>query len=85
MVVKPLLFKEANPRGQADLIDIQTNADGEFKYILNDQDHLTKFCMLKPSQSKRADEVAYNLLDIFCTIVVLSVLQSDNGMNFFFK
>ena len=34
LVVKPMVFSEMNSRGQADLIDMQTQADGEYKWIL---------------------------------------------------
>ena len=35
------------------------------KIILNYQDHLTKFIVLRPLVSKRAEEVAYHIRDIF--------------------
>ncbi|XP_035219509.1 KRAB-A domain-containing protein 2-like [Stegodyphus dumicola] len=81
LVSKPLIFKEFNSRCQVDLIDMQSNPDGEFKFILNYQDHLTKFILLRALKSKRA-EVAYQLLDVFTTISAPSVLQSDNGTEF---
>lgn len=62
-----------------DLVDLQANADGEYKFIMDYQDHLTKFTVLKPLQSKTAQEVAYNLLDVFCLIGPPVSLQSDNG------
>lgn len=71
-----------NSRGQVDLIDMQTEPDERYKFILNYQDHLTKFVFLKPLKSKRATEVAYNLLDIFCIIGAPYILQSDNGREF---
>jgi len=46
------------------------------------QDHLTKFCILKPFKSKRAEEVAYYLIDICTVFGAPSVLQSDNGREF---
>ena len=79
LVVKPLLFKEVNARGQVDLIDMQTSSDNEYKFIFNYQDHLTKLISLRPLKSKRAEEVAYCLLDVFCNYGTPSVLQSDNG------
>ena len=84
LVVKPLLYKEANKRAQIDLIDLQTCADGDFKFILNYQDHLPKFCALKALRTKRAAEVAYNLLDIFSYLGPPATLQSDNGKIFLF-
>ncbi|XP_041377319.1 KRAB-A domain-containing protein 2-like [Gigantopelta aegis] len=46
------------------------------------QDHLTKFCILRPLTSKRAAEVAFQLLDIFLLLGAPSVLQSDSGSEF---
>lgn len=82
LVSKPMIFKELNSRCQADLIGMQSNPDGDYKFILNYQDHLTKFILLRPLKSKRAEEVAYQLLDIFTIIGAPSVLQSDNGKEF---
>lgn len=82
LVVRPILSNNMNSRGQVDLIDMQTEPDKDYKFILNYQDHLTKFVFLKPLKSKRAAEVAYNLLDIFCIIGAPNILQSDNGREF---
>ena len=41
---------------------------GEHKWIMVYQDHLTKFCILRPLTSKRASEVAYQLLDIYLLV-----------------
>uniref|UniRef100_A0A8C4RLZ2 Integrase catalytic domain-containing protein n=1 Tax=Erpetoichthys calabaricus TaxID=27687 RepID=A0A8C4RLZ2_ERPCA len=65
IVVKPIISSHFNSRCQVDLIDYQSQTDVKFKFLLVYQDHLTKFVVLKPLTSKRADEVAYNLLDIF--------------------
>ena len=45
------------------------------------QDHLKKFVQL-PVTSKRALEIAFQLLDIFSIFEVPSILQSDNGREF---
>lgn len=82
LVVRPILSNILNSRGQVDLVDIQTEPDKDYKFILNYQDHLTKFVFLKPLKSKRAEEVAYNLLDIFCIVGAPFILQSDNGREF---
>uniref|UniRef100_A0A8C4XBG1 Integrase catalytic domain-containing protein n=1 Tax=Erpetoichthys calabaricus TaxID=27687 RepID=A0A8C4XBG1_ERPCA len=65
IVVKPIISSHFNGRCQVDLINYQSQPDGKFKFLLVYQDHLTKFVVLKPLTSKRDDEVAYNLLDIF--------------------
>ena len=49
---------------------------------MNYQDHLTKFCVLRPLTSKRAAEVAYQLQDIFLLLGAPAILQSDNGSQF---
>ncbi|KAK7605083.1 hypothetical protein V9T40_006941 [Parthenolecanium corni] len=82
IVVKPMIFKNFNTRSQLDLIDMQSQTDGEYKYIFVYQDHLTKFVTLRPLTSKRANEVAENLLDVFLTFGAPCVLQTDNGREF---
>jgi hypothetical protein len=46
------------------------------------QDHLTKFCNIKPLTSKKASEVAFNLIDVFTIFGAPHILQSDNGREF---
>ena len=46
------------------------------------QDHLTKFCVLRPIKSKCPTEVAAQLMDIFLLLGALAILQSDNGTEF---
>ena len=47
-----------------------------------DQDHLTKFIVIRPLTSKRVAEVAYQLIDIFLLFGAPHILQSDNGSKF---
>jgi transposase InsO family protein len=61
---------------------MQSNSDHDMKFILVYQDHLTKFILLRSLHSKRADEVAYHLLDIFTTFGAPNILHSDNGREF---
>ncbi|XP_022914010.2 KRAB-A domain-containing protein 2-like [Onthophagus taurus] len=82
ITVKPIISSEFNSRCQVDLIDFQSQPDGENKFILVYQDHLTKFVVLRPLKSKRAEEVAYTLLDIFTLLGAPAILQSDNGREF---
>ena len=67
---------------QVDLIDMQSMCQGQHKWIMVYPDHLTKFCVLRPLTSKRASEVAYQLLDIYLLLGAPSILQSDNGSEF---
>lgn len=57
LVIKPIISKDFNERGQVDLVDFQSVPDGKFKWILNYQDHSTKFLSLRPLESKRTSEV----------------------------
>jgi hypothetical protein len=80
-VVNPILHKEINSRYQVGLIDMQSNPDRDMKFILVYKDHLTKF-ILRSLHSKRADEVAYYLLEI-CTIFgAPNIPHSDKGKEF---
>lgn len=69
-------------RCQIDLINYQTLPDKDYKYILTYVNHFTKFCILSPLTSKRAEEVANALLPIFLTFGAPVILQSDNGREF---
>ncbi|KAK7095753.1 hypothetical protein V1264_005119 [Littorina saxatilis] len=71
--------QEFASRGQVDLVDMQSMPSNGYKWIMVYQDHLTKFCVLRPIRSKRAVEVAAQLLDIFLVIGAPAILQSDNG------
>ncbi|XP_060874754.1 KRAB-A domain-containing protein 2-like [Metopolophium dirhodum] len=82
LVVKPIISNELNSRCQFDLVDMQEQPDGNYKFILVYQEHLTKFVLLRPLMHKRAEEVAYVLLDIFTTFGAPTILQSDNVQEF---
>jgi IS30 family transposase len=65
-----------------DLVDMQSDPDAGNKFIMVYQDHLTKFVFLRPLKTKTAEEVTYNLVDIFSIIGAPMILQSDNGREF---
>jgi hypothetical protein len=71
-----------NSRSQVDLIDMQSQADEGYKFIMVYQDHLTKFVLLRPLQSKRAEEIAFRLTDILLTCGAPCILHSNNGREF---
>jgi 5-hydroxyisourate hydrolase-like protein (transthyretin family) len=75
LVVRPITSTDFNCRCQVDLVDCQSCPDGEYKWIMHYQDHLTKFNILHPLTSKRAAEVAYHLTDIFLLIGAPHILQ----------
>ena len=60
-----MIFSEMNSRAQVDLIDMQSQPQGDLKWILVYKDHLTKLLQLCPVKSKRAREIACPLLNIF--------------------
>ena len=82
VVVRPILSKDFGSRSQVDLIDMQSSAHSQYRWIMVYQCHLTKFCILRPLHSKRAAEVAFQLLDIFLLFGAPCILQSDNGSEF---
>ena len=82
IVVKPIVSDAMNSRAQVDLIDMQSQADGPYNWILNYQDHLTKFVILRALTKKTALQVAAELVDIFCLFGAPLILQSDNGREF---
>lgn len=82
VIVKPITSDGFNMRGQVDLIDFQSCPDGEYKWLMNYQDHATKFLHLRPLTSKHAVNVADELSKIFFTWGAPYILQSDNGREF---
>ncbi len=86
LVVRPLRSELYNSRVQIDLIDMQSlpcKYNGRtYKFILNCQDHLTKFIHLRPLEQKTAFCVANELYLIFCEFGPPVILQSDNGTEF---
>ena len=46
IVVTPIVSKTLNVGCHIDLNDMQVQHDGDFKFILNYQDDLTKYCIL---------------------------------------
>ncbi|XP_046981447.1 KRAB-A domain-containing protein 2-like [Schistocerca americana] len=80
-VSKPILHSEMNSCCQVDLIDMHTQEDRGFKYIVVNQDHLTKCVLLHALQDKRAEEVAQHLENIFLTFGA-RILHSDSSREF---
>ena len=61
---------------------MQTNKDGNYRFILHYIEYLTKFHVIRPLQRKTATEVANQLLLIFLDFSAPHILQSDNGREF---
>ena len=81
-MTNPILSSTFGSRGQVDLIDMRTIPDDHYKWILNYQDHFTKWVVLKPLGKKCAEEVANTLVATFYTLGAPNILQSDNGKEF---
>lgn len=81
LTVKPLI-SNFRRRGQVDLMDLQTFPDKDYKWLMQYQDHLTRFCFLRPLKSKRIKEVAIELLKIFLEVGCPNILQSQNGREY---
>ena len=77
VVVRPLLTINYRSRGQLDLIDMQSMPNGQYKWILVYQDHVTKYC-IRPITSKRAAEVAFQLMGIFLLFGAPQILLVDD-------
>ena len=82
LITKPIVSDNLNARGQVDLIDLRTNSVNGYNWLLNYQDHHTKFTHLRPLKSKHAAFVAFELFKIFSTFGAPRILQSDNGKEF---
>ncbi|GFU68908.1 SCAN domain-containing protein 3 [Trichonephila clavipes] len=81
-IVCPIVSRDFNRCGRVDLVDLQSIPDRNYKWLLHYQDHTTKFSFLRPLTSKRATEVALELLKIFLEVGCPRILQSDNGREF---
>lgn len=75
LVVKPIISNSMNSRAQVDLVDMQSDPDGEYRFIFVYQDHLTKFVQVKPLKTKSMHEVARKLYKVFSTLDAPHVLQ----------
>ena len=68
---------------QIDLIDMQSRADGDFRFICHVVDHFPKFNIIYPQKRKTAEETAKNLaFRVFSYFGLPQILHSDNGSEF---
>ena len=81
LVVKPLILNAVNSRCQVDLIDMHSQPDGDFRYNMNYQDHLTKFAVLRAPRTKRGEELAEHLTNILY-VRLAPHPPADNGREF---
>lgn len=59
--VKPILSECMNSRSQVHLIHMNSEPHEGYRFIMNYQDHLTKFTIPRSLIPKPADEIAYQL------------------------
>ena len=83
-IITPIISSNFGERGQVDLIDMSSFKTTQHRYILNYQDHFTKFCVIRPLINKYVSSVVKELIDIFSIIGCPRILQSDNGLEFKF-
>ena len=83
-VIKPIISGNFGERGQVDLIDMSSFKTTQHRYIINYQDHFSKFCLLRPLINKDVASVVKELIDIFAIIGCPKLLQCDNGLEFRF-
>ncbi|KAK2715839.1 hypothetical protein QYM36_010414 [Artemia franciscana] len=82
LVARPSLSSVINARCHVDLIDMQSQEDNQYNFILVYQDSLTKFLQLRSLKSDDPKEVAYVLVDIFTIFGAPNVLESGIGREF---
>jgi hypothetical protein len=61
-----------------DLINMQSQSFNDFRYIMNYQDHVTKFVILRPLKTKRAEEIYFNIMDIYIIKLINKCLFCNN-------
>ena len=64
------------------LISIHAKEQLQMDHGKNYQDHLTKFCVLRPVKSKRSTEIAAQPHGQLSLLSAPAILQSDNGIEF---
>lgn len=82
VALTPTLIKETKTRCQIDLIDMQSRADEQWRFVLVYRDGRTKFIQLRPLKTNTAEEVAHVLLDIFAIFGAPSIVQSGVSREF---
>ena len=69
-------------RVQADLIDMRSQPDGQFKWILHLKDHFSKLTFLWPLESKEASNICDGIAFFIMVFSPMRILQMDNGAEF---
>ena len=69
-------------RVQADLIDMRSQPDGQFKWILHLKDHFSKLTFLWPLENKTAQNVCDGIAFFIIVFGPMRILQMDNSAEF---
>lgn len=77
-----MVFSEFNCRVQLNLIDMQTQAEGDFIFIFVYQDHFSKHAKSLSSNLKKNGRVGLQFIGFFLVFWTLCVLKLDNGTEF---
>ena len=80
--LKMILSATVGSRAQMDLIDMTSQQDDGYCWILRLIDHLSGFGAVKPLKSKTAKECGIAIIQILSFFPDFAVLQSDNGGEF---
>ena len=81
-ITSPIISNRFGQRCQVDLIDFRKFDLSNCQFVLNYQDNLTRFCLLRALPDKRAETILDNLIEIFCTFGAPTILHTDNGGEF---
>ena len=81
-ITSPIISNKFGQRCQVDLIDFRKYDYANCSFVLNYQDNLTRFCILKPLTDKCADTIVNTLAEIFCMFGAPTILHTDNGGEF---
>lgn len=80
--LKMILSETVGSRAQMDLIDMTSQQDDGYCWILRLIDHLSGFGAVKPLKSKTAKECGIAIIQILSSFPDFVVIQSDNGGEF---
>ncbi len=81
--IRPIIESEWLGRCQCDVIDMRSNPDGVFEYILHHVDHFGKFRFLIPLERATREHIAEALMrHVICVIGPHKIFHSDNGQEF---
>ncbi|CAG9785279.1 unnamed protein product [Diatraea saccharalis] len=72
---------ELYSRAQVDILDVTTEPNEEYKFMLVYRDYMNKYIHLKPLKSLSVDESVDAILEICLVFGAPNILQSKNGLD----